>query len=84
MEYKIGDKVILKSDLKTSGWWSQLKTEYDNLDPKIVTVKDINEPGCYLFEEIMATWSEYEIAGIYVEPETITITITGRFEILDL
>ena len=78
MQYKIGDKVKLKDNLNikykvrlnpiTNRWENDLIEQYNKLNPKIVTVKNIKQSlsiDYYQFEEIRSLWLDTEIDDIY-------------------
>jgi len=78
--YKVNDKVILKDNIDTSKWMWEAEKEYNNLNPKIVTIKEVYNvlELFYYMEEISGLWYNEHIIGIYTEP------IISRFNILDL
>lgn len=78
--YKVGDKVILKDNIDTSSWQWGVENAYNNLDPRVVTIKEVYNvlELFYYMEEIQGLWYNESIIGIYTEP------INDRFEILDL
>lgn len=80
MIYEVGDRVLLKKDLDTSEWMWEVEKEYKNLNPKIVTIKEVYNKLeiFYYMEEIRGLWYNCNIVGMYIEP------IKTRWELLDL
>ncbi len=83
MKYKPGDKIVLKGDIDTSNWMCGIEVEYQNLNPKIVTIEKVYPmlEEHYSLEEISGMWYDREIIGLYDEPPE---PINDRFEILDI
>jgi len=86
MKYQIGQKVLLKNNLDTTGWYKSVKEEYDKLDTYVVTIIAIENQGddYYKFKEITLLWADDEVEGLYIEPKPIYNPINSRFEILDI
>ena len=78
MNYKKGQKVIIRDDINTRGWDHDFAQKYKELN-KIVTIIEVGDYW-YQFEEINGEWIETYIKELYVIP----IPIDSRFEILDL
>ena len=75
MKYKVGQKVVLRDDLDYEEWSGIVAEEYQKFSsPIIVTVKRTilntkTKKYLYIFKEIRGSWEDYEIIGLYAEPD---------------
>lgn len=92
MNYKVGDKVLMRDDLDTAIWTNSLVEEYHNLHPKVVTISAVHKRSNerlkqehYEVEELSnSSWYDKDMIGLYEDFKEIYDPIESRFDIIDL
>lgn len=86
MKYKVGDKVRVRADLITDKVYGLLFVNSMNyLKGEVVTIKEVEEDGCYIMEENGYSWTDGMIeskVGEKVDIDTTTIIKNRDFSVL--
>lgn len=82
MKYKVGDKVKVRSDLKTSVLYGSLYAAAEMIKKKIVTITYVYD-GCYKVVEDDYAWTDEMLEGLVEDELTAEEAIILRGEICD-
>ena len=83
MKYKVGDKVKVRSDLKTSVLYGSLYAVAEMIKKKIVTITYVYD-GCYKVVEDDYAWTDEMLEGLVEDELTAEEAIILRGEMCDI